>query len=59
MDEKYIVKNFEAQTYYCGEQYGWTKEYYLVDYFYSKEDAKHFIENEQGIFQIELVYAVF
>jgi len=29
MEKKYVVKDFEAQTYYCGESYGWSKEAYL------------------------------
>lgn len=58
MEKKYIVKDFEAQTYYCGEVYGWSKEAYLVNYFDTVGDAKRFIEREIGMFQIELVYVV-
>ena len=55
MEKKYVVKDFEAQTYYC---YGWSKEAYLADYFDTVEDAERFIERENGKFQIELVYVV-
>jgi hypothetical protein len=58
MEKKYVVKDFETQAYYCGEAYGWTKEPYLVYYFDSVEDAKSFINRENGKFQIEFVYAV-
>ena len=58
MEKKYVVKDFDAQTYYCGESYGWSKEAYLADYFDTIEDAERFIERENGKFQIELVYAV-
>jgi hypothetical protein len=58
MEKKYVVKDFEAQTYYCGEAYGWSKEAYLADYFDSVEDAERFIDRENGKFQIELVYVV-
>jgi hypothetical protein len=58
MEKKYVVKDFEAQTYYCGEAYGWSKEAYLADYFDSVEDAQRFIDRENGKFQIELVYVI-
>ena len=58
MEKKYVVKDFEAQTYYCGEAYGWSKEAYLADYFDTVEDAERFIDRENGKFQIELVYVV-
>jgi hypothetical protein len=58
MEKKYVVKDFEAQAYYCGEADGWSKEAYLADYFDSVEDAKRFIDLENGKFQIELVYVV-
>jgi hypothetical protein len=58
MEKKYVVKDFEAQTYYCGEAYGWSKEAYFADYFDSVEDAERFIDRENGKFQIELVYVV-
>ena len=58
MEKKYVVKDFEAQTYYCGEAYGWSKEAYLSDYFDTVEDAERFIDQENGKFQIELVYVV-
>jgi hypothetical protein len=61
MEKKYVVKDFEAQTYYAG-QYGvkqnWEKEAYLAEYFDSVEDAERFISRENGKFQIELVYVV-
>lgn len=58
MEKKYIVKDFEAQTYYCGEHYGYSKESYLAEYFDSFEDAENYIKRENGKFQIELVYVV-
>ena len=58
MKKKYVVKCFEAQTYYCGENYGWSKDAFLAEYFYSIEDAENFIEREKGEFQIEVVYFV-
>ena len=58
MEKKYVVKDFYAQSYYCGEVYGWSKEAYLADYFDSVEDAERFIGREYGKFQIELVYVV-
>jgi hypothetical protein len=59
MEKKYVVKNFETQTYYCGEVYGWRSlEAYLADYFDTVEDAERFIDKENGKFQIELVYVV-
>lgn len=56
MEKKFIIKDFEAQTYYCGDAYGWSKESYLVDYFETFEDAENFIKRENGKFQIEIVY---
>ncbi len=58
MEKKFVVKDFEAQTYYCGETYGWSKEAYLADYYDTFEDAKNFIKRENGKFQIEAVYVV-
>ena len=58
MEKKYVVKDFEAQKYYCGELYGWSKEAYLAEYFKTFEDAEYFIECENGKFQIEVVYVV-
>lgn len=58
MLKKYVVKDFEAQTYYCGENYGWRKgeEAVYADYFDTVEDAERFIDREDGKFQIEVVY---
>ena len=61
MEKKYIVKDFEAQTYYSGEYGGtqhWEKEAYLAEYFDNIKDAEIFISREVGKFQIELVYVV-
>lgn len=58
MEKKFVVKDFEAQTYYCGETYGWSKEAYLADYYETFEDAENFIKRENGKFQIEAVYVV-
>jgi hypothetical protein len=58
MDKKYVIIDFEAQTYYCGEAYGWSKEAYLVDYFETVEDAVNFIKKYSGKFKIEVVYLV-
>lgn len=58
MKNKYVVKDFEAQSYYCGEAYGWSKEAYLANYFDEIEDAKRFIDQQDGKFQIELVYVI-
>ena len=58
MEKKYIVKDFEAQTYYCGESYGYSKEAYLADYFDTIQDAENYIKRENGKFQIEAVYVV-
>ena len=58
MEKKYVVKDFQAQTYYCGGNYDWGKETYLVDYFDTIEDAENFINREGGKFQIEVVYVV-
>lgn len=58
MEKKFVVKDFEAQTYYCGEPYGWSEEAYLVEYFETFEDAENFIKREDGKFQIETVYVV-
>ena len=58
MEKKYIVKDFEAQTYYCGESYGYSKEAYLSDYFDTIEDCENYIKRENGKFQIEVVYVV-
>ena len=58
MEKKYVVKDFEAQKYYCGESYGWSKKAYLADYFDTAEDAEDFIKNEDGKFQIKVVYVV-
>ena len=55
--EKYVVKDFESNAYYCGEVHGWSKdEPYLADYFDSKDDAERFINRENGKFQIIPVY---
>ena len=58
MEKKYVVKDFEAQTYYCGDAYGWSKESYLAQYFYSIDDAVMIIERENGKFQIQLIYVI-
>ena len=61
MEKKYIVKDFEAQTYYSGEYGGtqhWEKEAYLAEYFDTIGDAELFIARENGKYQIELVYVV-
>ena len=61
MEKKYVVKDFEAQTYYSFEHSGmlnWEKESYLAEYFDSVEDAERFISRENGKFQIETVYVV-
>jgi len=58
MEKKYVVKDFESQTYYCGEPYGWRKETFLADYFDTIEDAERFIDRENGKFVVELVYVV-
>ena len=58
MEKRYIVKDFEDKTYYCGELYGWSEEAYLVEYFETFEDAENFIKREEGKFQIETVYVV-
>lgn len=56
MEKKYVVKDFDDQTYYCGAQHGWSTGVYFVEYFETLEDAKLFISQEQGRFQIEEVY---
>ncbi len=61
MEKKYIIKDFEAQTYFCGMWSGkttWEKESYLSEYFSSLDDAERFINRENGKFQIETVYIV-
>ena len=58
MEKKFVIKDFEAQTYYCGETYVWSKEAYLADYYDTFEDAENFIRRENGKFQIEVVYVV-
>jgi hypothetical protein len=58
MEKKFVVKDFEAQTYYCGQPYGWSKVAYLVEYFETFEDAENFIKRENGKFQIEVLYLV-
>ena len=59
MKKKYVVKDFETQTYYYGGgAYGWNKKASIADYFDTVEDAERFIERENGKFQIELVYVV-
>jgi hypothetical protein len=58
MEKKYVVKSFTEQTYYCGENYGWTEEAFPAEYFDTIEDAENFIKREDGKFQIEVVYVV-
>jgi hypothetical protein len=58
MKKKYLIKCFTEQTYYCGENIGWSENAYLADYFDTIEDAKNFIKREHGKFQIEVVYVV-
>jgi hypothetical protein len=58
MEKKFVVKNFEAQLYYSGDVYGWSKEAYLAFYFEKLEDAECFIESQNGKFQIEVVYII-
>lgn len=58
MVKKYVVKDFEHQTYYAGENYGFAKEPYWAYYFDSVEDAEKFIGGLDGFYQIELVYSV-
>lgn len=59
MEKKYVIKDFENQTYYGGEIYGWCNESYLVEFFETIEDAENFIKRESGKFQIETVYISF
>jgi hypothetical protein len=56
MVQKYVVKDFNSQEYYCGSIIGWEIDPTLCEYFDSIEDAETFIKKEDGIFQIELVY---
>ena len=58
MEKKYIVKDFEEQTYYCGEDFGWSKESYLVETFNTLEDAENFIKKQNGKFQTEVLYFI-
>lgn len=61
MEKKYVVKDFNTQTYYSGEwgnKQNWEKEAYQAEYFDSVEDAEMFISRWNGGFQIELVYVV-
>ena len=58
MEKKYVVKNFETQQYYCGQNYGWSKDAFFADHFYSTEDAENCIQRENGKFQIEVIYIV-
>ena len=58
MEKKYVVKDFETQKYYCGKLYGWSKEARFAGYFETAEDAERFIDQENGKFQIEVVYVV-
>jgi hypothetical protein len=56
MKKRYVVKHFETGTYYCGEFIGWSEKRIFVEYFDSIEEAEMFLEQEQGRFQIELLY---
>jgi hypothetical protein len=59
MEKKYVVKDFESQTYYAGQwgnKQNWDKDPRFAEYFNSLEDAGIFISRENGRFQIELVY---
>lgn len=58
MEKKFIVKELVSQRYYCGEDYEWTKEAYLANFFDSIEDAEKLIERENGKFQIETIYCM-
>jgi hypothetical protein len=58
MEKKYVIKCFTEQTYYCGEDYGWSIEARFADYFDTFEHAENFIKREDGQFQIEIVYVV-
>jgi hypothetical protein len=61
MEKRYVVKDFETQTYYCGKYLGeiWSENSHLVEYFKTFEDAEEFIKLEKcGKFQIEVVYFV-
>ena len=58
MEKKFVVKNFEAQTYYAGEYYGFSDTIYFAEYFDTMEDAENFIKRENGKFLIEAVYVV-
>jgi hypothetical protein len=56
MEKKYVVKDFESQTFYCGKYLGWSEEADNADFFDTIEDAEVFIKYESGKFQIEAVY---
>lgn len=57
MRKKYVVKDFQSQSYYCGEQLGWSNDQpYLADFFKSVDDAEDFITTQTGKFTIETVY---
>lgn len=59
MEQKFVVKDFETQTYFGGKVHGhphWLKEAYLAEYFLSEKDALNFIDELTGRFQIEVVY---
>lgn len=58
MEKKFVVKEFESQIYYCGEDYEWSAVIYLAHYFDKFADAENFIKRENGKFQIETVYVV-
>ena len=58
MQKKYVVKNFVSQEYYCGSILGWINGKGMSELFDSIEDADNFIERENGMFQIEVVYCI-
>lgn len=58
MENKYIVKDFKTQLYYCGKDYGWCNESWASEYFNTFEDAKLFVLSQEGKFVIEMIFIV-
>ena len=55
---KYIVKDFSTKNYYCGKDIGWSSNDWMADHFDSLKEAKNFIKQIDGFYQIESIYMV-
>ena len=60
MEKKFVVKDFQKQTYFQGWDFGWEGrnegDYATPHWFDSLEDTELFISRQDGQFVIETIY---